>query len=175
MNNEKKQNLPVDIKKLIKRIEKKKYVLIVLLVGLLIILWPSSGGNTRTTTEQAPRSERVGGTPMFSLEEEEVRIAQALSQIAGAGEVSVLLTLHTSLEQEVAVNEDSSGRRETVTVQAGAGTQSEVTLRYTYPRYQGALIVAEGADDATVRLQITQAVAALTGLGTDRITVTPMG
>ena len=163
-----KQLLPERFRKLA---EKNKYVLIVLLAGLLIILWPSGG---RASDEALPVAEQTESSLSFSLEEKEARIAHALSQIAGAGEVIVVLSLRTSLEQEVAVDEDSAGRRETVTISTGSGTQSEVTLRYRYPEFRGALVVSQGADDATVRLQITQAVAALTGLGTDRITVTRM-
>jgi len=150
--------------------EKNKYVLIVLLVGLFIILWPVGG----STEEAAPIPVQADHPLAFSLEEKELRIAEALSRIEGAGEVIVVLSLRTSLEQEVAVDEDTAGRRETVTISTGAGTQSEVTLRYRFPEFRGALVVSEGASDASVRLQITQAVASLTGLGTDRITVTQM-
>jgi len=169
--NEKRPKLPTGLGPVIKVVEKNKYVLLVLLAGLLIILWPAGGG---APEPQIP-AEEIAHPLAFALAEQEERIARALSRIAGAGEVVVVLSLRTSLEQEVAVNEDGAGRRETVTVSTGQGTQSEVTLRYRYPEYQGALIVSRGADDPTVRLQITQAVAALTGLGTDRITVTKMG
>lgn len=168
--NEKRASPKLDPAGLYKALGKHKYVLLVLLVGVLVILWPSSerqAGPQTTAEEQAPRLT-------FSLAAEEQRIAAALSQIAGAGEVTVVLSLKTSLEQEVAVDEDASGRRETVTISAGQGVQSEVTLRYRYPEFQGALVVSEGAHNASVRLQLTQAVAALTGLGTDRITVTVM-
>jgi len=151
--------------------EKHKYVLIVLLAGLLIILWP---GSRETSDDALPATEHTESPLSFSLLEKEQRIAHALSQIEGAGDVIVVLSLRTSLEQEVAIDEDSAGRRETVTISTGSGTQREVTLRYHYPEFRGALVVSQGADDASVRLQITQAVAALTGLGTDRITVTRM-
>ncbi|MCL2829056.1 MAG: stage III sporulation protein AG [Oscillospiraceae bacterium] len=170
--NEKRAKLPAGLGPVIKVVEKNKYVILVLLAGLLIILWPTGGGGD---SEPPPALEQIAHPLAFALAEQEERIARALSRIEGAGEVVVVLSLRTSLEQEVAVNEDGSGRRETVTVSTGQGTQSEVTLRYRYPEYQGALIVSRGADDPTVRLQITQAVAALTGLGTDRITVTKMG
>ena len=157
---------------IIKIVEKNKYVLLVLLVGVLVILWPFGGGGTPATAPTG--TEQTEHRLAFCLEEKEVRLAAALSRIDGAGEVAVMLSLRTSLEQEVAVDEDQTGRRATVTISTGAGTQSEVTLRYRYPEFQGALVVSEGADNASVRLQLTQAVAALTGLGTDRITVMPM-
>ena len=162
----------MDLKQLFKVVEKNKYVFLVLLVGVIILLWPFGGGarEVMASPEIAPVEHRLA----FSLEEKEARLAAVLSQIEGAGDVIVMLSLRTSLEQEVAVDEDQTGRRATVTISTGAGTQSEVTLRYRYPEFQGALVVSEGADNASVRLQLTQAVAALTGLGTDRITVMPM-
>jgi hypothetical protein len=45
-----------------------------------------------------------------------------------------------------------------------------VTLIYVYPKYRGALVGCTGAGSA-LRLEITKAVAALTGLSTDKITV----
>ncbi|MBQ9460018.1 MAG: hypothetical protein IJU66_08825 [Oscillospiraceae bacterium] len=38
-------------------------------------------------------------------------------------------------------------------------------------RWEGAVVVCEGAEDAAVRLALTQALRSLTGLGTDRITI----
>ena len=169
--NEKRARPKLDPAGLYKALGKHKYVLLVLLVGVLIILWP---GGEHQAGPEAPAEDAAAPRLTFSLAAEEQRIATALSQIAGAGEVTVVLSLKTSLEQEVAVDEDASGRRETVTISAGQGVQSEVTLRYRYPEFQGALVVSEGAHNASVRLQLTQAVAALTGLGTDRITVTVM-
>ncbi|MCL2562719.1 MAG: stage III sporulation protein AG [Oscillospiraceae bacterium] len=170
--NEKKPKLPIDTKQLLKTVEKNKFIFLILLVGVVVIIWPF--GRTAPeamTPPPPPPAQRLA----FSLEEKEARLAEALSQIEGAGEVVVMLSLRTSLEQEVAVDEDQSGRRATVTIATGSGTQSEVTLLYRYPEFQGALVVSQGADNASVRLQLTQAVAALTGLGTDRITVMPMG
>ena len=168
---ESKKQSPLNLRQVRKLAEQNKVLLLVLLLGLGIILWPARGGGR----EEMPVPEQTAHPLAFSLEEKETRIANALSQIEGAGDVVVVLSLRTSLEQEVAVDEDSGGRRATVTIAAGSGVQSEVTLRYRYPEFRGALIVSEGAVNATVRLQITQAVAALTGLGTDRITVTQMG
>ena len=59
---------------------------------------------------------------------------------------------------------------ETVIVNSGSG-QEAVLLTRRYPTFQGALVVCEGGDDAEIRLLMTRAVSALTGIGADRITV----
>ena len=53
----------------------------------------------------------------------------------------------------------------------GSGTQDVVVTRERYPSYQGAVVVCEGAGDAAVRLALTEAVSALTGLSADRISI----
>ena len=167
----KKANIPTKpLEALRKKFEKHKYVIIVLLVGALILLWPGGSSSGAAPAQPGPSDSSV----QFSLEEEERRLAEALAQIEGAGEVIVLLSLRSSVLQEVAVDEDDRGRRAVVTVPIGGGAQQEITLRYHFPEFQGALIISQGGDNPTVRLQITQAVAALTGLRTDRITVSPM-
>ena len=53
---------------------------------------------------------------------------------------------------------------------SGSG-QEAVLLMQRYPTFQGALVVCEGGDNAEIRLLMARAVSALTGIGTDRITV----
>ena len=43
--------------------------------------------------------------------------------------------------------------------------------RQVYPTYRGALVVCQGGDRADVKLAVTEAVSALTGLSSDRVTV----
>ena len=49
--------------------------------------------------------------------------------------------------------------------------EAPVVTRTVYPTYRGALVVCQGGDRADVKLAVTEAVAALTGLPADRITV----
>ena len=53
----------------------------------------------------------------------------------------------------------------------GVGRVQVVVTRETYPVYLGAVVVCQGAGSGGVRLAVTEAVAALTGLPADRITV----
>lgn len=179
--------MKINTKDIAEKLKKNKYVLVVLLVGAVLILWPSIGSSGGST---ADADTVTTDAPVFSLEDEEDKIAKALSEIEGAGRVSVVLTLKTGTEQELATDEDTSYKQSTeggevseyemesststVIVSTGSGTQSTVTVKYIYPEYRGALIVSEGAGNPTIKLQITEAVAALTGLKTDKITVVKM-
>ena len=59
----------------------------------------------------------------------------------------------------------------TVTLGRGSGSQEVVPLQTVAPQFRGALVVCAGGDDPGVRLQVIRAVSALTGLGSDCITV----
>ncbi len=164
--------------RLLEKIKNNKFVLAVLLLGLVLILIPG-----RSSGEKS--AQLSSGEPEFSLSAEEDRIEDALSEVKSAGRVTVVLTLKAGAERVVARDtetrvsgqdaaRDSESSVSTVVVSSGASREEPVTLRYIYPEYAGALVVAEGAGSAEVRLCLTRAVAALTGLSTDKITVIKM-
>ena len=172
-----KKSMPEALKKVWERIKHSKYVLVVVLLGLFLILLPDK---KESGSAQVSETETV----RFSVREEEKRIEDALSKIAGAGQVSVVLSVCSSEERVIAVDtedyvlqEDGEVRRETsqntVTVSGDAG-EEPVTVKTIYPEYRGALVVAEGADNAEIKLRLVQAVADLTGLSTEKITVVKM-
>ena len=156
-----------------KLLDQYKYVLIAIAVGIVLLLWPSGEGG------QGPPADTAGEQGMFDLQELEKKLAQTLSQVEGAGKVTVTLTLKSGMEQVLASDRStsvtergSSVEEETVIINAGTGQgQSAVLLTQRYPTFQGALVVCEGGDDAGIRLLMTQAVSSLTGIGSDRITV----
>ena len=155
---------------------KYKYVLLVALVGVLLLVWPSGEG--RTALQGGSTQALRGEEDFFRVEELETKLAKALSQVEGAGEVTVVLTLRESPRQVIAqdgkaTEGDSQISRETSTVlvSKGSSTQETVKLQEVGPVYRGALVVAQGAADPQVRLALNEAVSALTGLGTDKISI----
>ena len=106
-------------------------------------------------------------------------MAEVLGAMDGVGRVQVMLTLRSG--ETLSLAEDSSATlgsggdvrqdSQVLTVNRGSGKQEVVVTQRLYPTYQGAVVVCQGADRAEVKLAVTQAVAALTGLGADRITV----
>lgn len=162
-------------KQLLKVMEKYKFVLLILLAGLLLLLLPSFGGGTEkeTSASAAPATSVT-----FDLEELEGKLAGTLSQVEGAGKVSVLLTLKSGTRQILAQDITTSRKdgaadegRTTVVVSGGSGKEEAVPLQQIYPQFQGALVVCSGGDDPGVKLKLIEAVSALTGLGADKISI----
>ena len=135
-----------------------RLVWLVILAGLILLLLPTGEkeGEAREETEQTQSAIDLAAT--------------------GAGEVTVVLTVANGPRQILAENVDRDGsqgeeKTETVVLSRGSGSQETVTVQEIYPRYQGALLVCAGGDDPTVRLQLTEAMSALTGLGADKISI----
>jgi len=149
---------------------KYSYVLLVIAVGAVLLLLPTGGRDS--PGEEAPaREEGVS----FDLEAFETKLERVLSQVEGAGETQVVLTLDGGSRQVLARNQDTDGggggSNTVATVGKGSGTQEVVPLQTVAPQFRGALIVCPGGGNAQVRLKLIEAVSALTGLGADRISV----
>ena len=148
---------------------KYKFVALVLLVGIVLMLIP-----TRESTSQ----ESVSPQETVCQPDMEKRLAEILSQVDGAGKVSVFLSVEkgelTLYQQDEDMNSDGSGRFDTVTVTDSNRSQSGLVQQVIPPKYQGVIIVCQGAQRASVRLNIIEAVAKVTGLSTDRISVLKM-
>lgn len=151
--------------------DRYKYVLLIIGVGILLMLLP-------TQSEAKPASNTsVQNQETVPVEE---RLEQILSQIRGVGKVQVLITEQTGSETIYQVDEDRTEgngslreKSETVIV-SGGGTQEGLVQTVTPPTYLGAIIVCQGAGSPEVRLAVTNAVSAVTGIGMDRISVLEM-
>jgi stage III sporulation protein AG len=155
-----------------KLLDQYKYILIVIAAGVILLLWP-----TGDREQKVEAGQRAQAGDVFDLSALEEKLSQTLSKVEGAGEVTVTLSVKNGMEQVLAsdrttsvTERGSSVEEETVLVNSG-GSQEAVLLTQRYPTFQGALVVCQGGDDAEIRLTLTQAVSALTGLGADRITV----
>lgn len=140
-------------------------VLLVLAVGLALLLWPQ---RDEAETAQASETREAGQT--VQVEELEARLADALAQIQGVGDCTVVLTL-ASGERQVLATDQKGENQETVVVSAGSGQEQPVTVQQIGPEYQGALVVCSGGGNAQVKLQVLQAVEALTGLSANQISI----
>ena len=145
----------------------KKYrgAVLVLLCGIALMCLPrqqetkkSAGPEVQQTLEQA--------------------LEKILSQVSGAGEVRVLLSGQLSETKRYQTDDTQSGsgelRQETVILTGENRVQTALVRQTEAATYRGAIVVCQGAENPKVALSVVQAVAAVTGLSTNRITVLKM-
>lgn len=146
-------------------VKKYRYVALVLSVGLLLMILPSEPSGDVETPEHQERER--------SLQES---LETILSQLDGAGKVRVLLTeisgeeiyYQTDSERSSSVDNQEESLQTVVEGEAG------LIRRVDPPSYRGAVVLAQGADRASVRLSLVEAVADATGLPSSCITVLKM-
>ena len=156
--------------------DRYKYAVAVVLIGAALLLWPNGKEDTATTDDTLKLQETEMAQDLPS------ELEEILATMSGVGQVRVLLTQESDGERQLAQDteltysgntaapEDYSRRSEAVLVDGASGNET-VVIKKTYPTYRGALIVCQGGDRPEIQLAVTQAVAVLTGLPADRITV----
>ena len=155
-------------------IKKYRYVILILLCGLVLMLMPDfSGSKAETNIVKAPTL-----TEAISLSNE---LEEILSYVDGAGAVKVMVT--TAQGEEILYQTDSelqssdkeqTQKSDTVLISGSDKAQSGLISRVDPPRYLGVIVLCQGANSSTVRLAIVDAVAKVTGLGADSISVLKM-
>lgn len=153
-------------------IKKYRYVLIILVVGVLLMLIPEIKTKNKTVVESAPIENQIDTT---------AQLQQLLEAVSGAGKVRVLLTC-SSGEQIIYQTDENTSKtengttedRKTVIITNDNRAEQGLISQVIPPEYLGAVIVCQGAEKPAVRLAVTEAVSAATGLGADRIVVLKM-
>ena len=164
-------------KKILAGLKKYNYAVLVLLLGIALMLLPF--GKKEETTETEVQVETLSDEAYAQTLEQ--RLEDMLCQVSGAGQVRVMLTLQTGSRTEYQTDTQisdsetqSQEERKTVILSEGSAYDKAAVSAVQYPRFQGALILCQGADQSTVRLSLVNAVAALTGLSSGQITVIKM-
>ena len=160
-------------KNILSTLKKYKYAILVLLIGLALMMIPTGKSGTQSTDNTDVHSE-IRGT----LSEE---LREILKRIDGAGDVQVMLTVKSGEEVIYYENEDITTSGDSNTVQKSVVTvtdadknQEGLIIRIDPAKYLGAIVVCQGADSASVRYSIMDAVSKVTGLSSDRISILKM-
>ncbi|MGI6038320.1 MAG: hypothetical protein ACOYD6_08885 [Limnochordia bacterium] len=166
-----------------------KLTILFLLVGIILL---------SLTTPQGPPSQDAASPPVearqSSFDERgqlEERLRKILSQMAGVGDVQVLISLDGSRREYLAdtreevrrtVETDRSGgqrevieerreRNHVLARQEGRSGEGPIIVREEGPLIRGVLVVAQGAWDPKIRLQILWAVETALGVPPHKIEV----
>ena len=163
-----------DSERLRASIGKYKWILLVLAIGLLLMVFPEEKKEAISSSAAMERQE----VKQNSLQKE---LEQLLSQLEGAGKVQVLLT--EAMGQQTYYQTDQNARKtmdseeiqkDTVILTQADRSGGGLVSRIDPPKFLGAVVLCQGADKATVRLAVVEAVATATGLGADKISVCKM-
>ncbi len=174
------------IRNAFERIRNRRYFSVTAYGSLLLLaalFYGIGDGWFRISPRAGPEKDQAGL---------ESRLEDILGTVRGAGKVRVLITYATAGEQVAAtvsttdesVSETSGGStathseqsremRQPATVSTEAG-QSPIILLEREPEIRGVIVVAEGAADPTVRLNLQRAVQAVTGVSLSCIEVFEM-
>jgi len=154
-------------------ITKYKFVVLVFAVGLLLMILPD--------TKDVQQPEITQEAVLSQEDNMEEKLSKILSCVKGAGQVQVMLSYESGQEtiyqtdRDVSEGEKSiSEKVDTVTITDSERNQNGLIQRVDPPICMGALIVCQGADNASVKLAIVEAVARVTGLSSDKICVLKM-
>ena len=181
-----------------KKMENMVILLIILIITCIAVnkIWNGDKKEDETQTRQNTTTGKQLATQENNSNSENTTDLQSnleriLSNIDGVGKVSVLLTysesselvpLYDETKSETTTEEaDTSGGKRTTTdtntqksaimQENSSGEKSIITQKTVSPKIEGAIITAEGGDNANVKTQIIQAVEAATGLATHKIQV----
>ena len=182
----------LDKSKLITKLKGIKHlniILLTLLVALILIIWFADFG---TNTNEKQTSTSTSGTNTLSDYTTllETKLSKTLSQIEGAGNVDVMITLDGASQLILAYDTESRTNSTDNTTASGTSTKSNNTttnstpiiitkngqseplvLSEIMPNIKGVVVVSEGANNIRVKLNLLQAVQALLGVNSGQIEI----
>ncbi len=148
--------------------------------------------NTTASDENSSESESTNDDSIYE-NQQEAKLKSLLENIQGVGKVVVMINYEKGEEEIPAYNEsnsssvinenDSSGGKRTtmqnstgtnvVLTNNGDSTKPFIVSKYE-PKVSGVYIVAEGADDSNIELNITNSVSEFFNISVDKVTVNAM-
>ena len=118
----------------------------------------------------------------------EDRLKRVLSKVDGVGDVDVIINYESTAERIPAFSEDrqvsksdsqdtssetSSEKSDIATVQ-GNGASEALIVKEKQPEVRGVIVVAQGAEDISVRMNLLNAVTTLLNVSADKVEILKM-
>lgn len=148
--------------------------------GMLLILLADLRASSQTAAA-APAPDTAAQAALTEAEYTarlEQELQQMISQIEGAGETAVMITLEGSRETIYAQSEKNGGEggsRESSPVLRKAPSGEEALVEMTWePEIRGVAVVCQGGADITVAARVTELVSVVLGVPSHRISIAKM-
>lgn len=159
----------------------KIIVLVIIFIVALIVFLKLSGEKSSSKTSSAS-SNQVYLTSLEYSQALEQKLESVLSQVKGAGQVKVMISLDGSPELKYAMDSDTkvsnstngsttSTSSESPILVGKNGSTSPLILTEILPKVKGVIVVSSGANDISIKLDILNSVSTLLGISTDKINV----
>lgn len=150
--------------KLIKLLKNKNNLIICLILIIGIVLMAVGGKD---------KPEDINSKAEVQDLTEEERLEQILSQIDGAGEVSVMITYYSSTEKNIAYETKTSSRstEESEDKKAVMTDGEPMVVKEVYPDVKGVIVTAQGAGRADIQAEISEAVSAALNVPAHKICI----
>ena len=155
-------------------IRKYKYAALILALGLVLMMLPTNWERKENESKQEINNTQQESSVCQQL-------SKILASIDGVGRVEVMLTVATGPQTVYQTDDnrttsanDSSTRQETVIITDSNRNEMGLITQVIPEKYQGAIVVCQGAGSPSVQLAVIQAVSNVTGLPSDRICVLKM-
>lgn len=149
----------------IKEIKGIRIIIVLLILAIVFIFAGNNIGKDSETDKSVHNIVRED----YEREVEE-RISGIVSEIGGISEVSVMVTLESTVNYSYAENA-SDGKSEYVTVRDKDGNESGVILSENMPNIRGVAVVCKGGEVPGKKLEIIKLVSSLLALPENRVYV----
>lgn len=188
-----------EINNLLKELMSKKYIaniVVLLAVAIIALIFTSDflvkDSSTKDNVKKTSGDTFVQEDNIFKTEESivEGRLKQILEKIKGTGEVEVMVTFDMGSEIIPASNtvetkdsseeEDASGGirtvksqnlTENIVISNDNNGSKPLVLKEIKPQIRGVIVVAEGADNMEVKMQLYDAVKTVLQISGDRVQI----
>lgn len=168
------------VKAFFERFKKIKHIhiYIAVLIGILVCVVYFCNFRPKKTSDKIDDSSTENyGTSVEYVDYLENKLSNVLSKVSGVGKVEVIITLENGFSYEYATDTEtktmvSGGTETTVTTETVILVSNEpVVTKEIYPSIKGVVVVAEGAKDVSVRLNILTAVETVLEVDRNNITI----
>ncbi len=173
--------------------KKVQYAVILLIAIVILAIYFTSVSKGQTSTDEDVSADTaVSAVSVVATDDISAQLKNTLSAIEGAGRVEVMITYESSAElvpaisidkqSSTTVNESEDGKSttnsentqsEVVTI-GGTSGEEALVLKENNPEIKGVIVVAEGADDIEVRLNLLSAVQTILDVSPDKVNVYKM-
>lgn len=183
------KKIPLNISEKNDSVRKPPKAIIIVIIAAIIILAFSdlSVFKPKNQKNNSQTDEKISNTNSAEyIQQTESRLEETLQKINGAGKVTVFINLDSGGEKVLAADkktkeniketDENSDKdyetEENIVLSGQSSTQGPYITEELFPKPSGILVIAEGAGNEKIRLEIYESVKAIFGLPANRIKVT---